>query len=116
MATFTVSADLFYFPEQDEEDSLIESTYVSTLLTSEDERCFATWEAREVYDRFRGLYCWEDGMGRLICEESESWVEGSIGQSIASDPGKLLSTTFTICCDDISKSSWNRFVRLMKKR
>jgi hypothetical protein len=114
MATFIVSADLYSFPETEDCDPTIESYYVSPLLTAEDKR--ADWDMREVYDRFHGLYCWEDGMGRLVCEESDSWIPGSIGRSIASDPDNLCSATFTILCDDISKSSWARFIRLMKKR
>jgi hypothetical protein len=118
MATFIVCADLFSFPESEDCDPVIESSYISTLLTAEDERCFAEWDMREIYDRFRGLYCWEDGIGRLVCEESDSWIVGSIGRSITStsDPDNLCSATFTIVCDDISKPSWDRFVRLMKKR
>jgi hypothetical protein len=118
MATFIVSADLFSFPEAEDCDPVIESSYISTRLTAEDERCFAEWDMKEIYDRFRGLYCWEDGVGRLICEESDSWIVGSVGRSITSDPDpdKLCSATFTVSCDDISKPSWDRFVRLMKKR
>jgi hypothetical protein len=114
MAIFTVSADLYLNPEVDYVEAEVESSFVSTLLTSESERCFAEWNLREIADRFGRLYCWENGHGWLVCEEADSWIPGSIGRAIATDPDNVGSATFHIRCDEITTDSWKRFVKLMK--